>query len=130
MPITYTIDVETSTIHTRMIGALSTDDVREHFEQLVDDPARPDRLWVLIDASELRSVPTIAMIEMTRRMAELSRAQLRLEAAAVVAKQPAHFGMFRMGQVLLEKIFTETHVCRDVDEAWAWLAAQRQGAER
>lgn len=130
MPITYTIDVETSTIHTRMVGTLSADDVREHFEQLVDDPATPDRLWVLIDASELRSVPTLAMIEMTRRMAELSRAQVRFVAAAVVAKQPAHYGMFRMGQVLLEKIFTETHVCRDADEARSWLAAQRMGARR
>ena len=133
MPITYTIDSATSTIETRLSGSLTADEVREHFEQLADDPATPDRLWVVINAMELGTVPTVAMIEMTRRMAEFTRARVRYEAVAVAAGSPAHYGMFRMGQVLLETVFGATLVTRDLAEAREWLAQQREsrgGARR
>lgn len=128
MPITYSIDTTTQVITTKLVGALTVDDVRAHFEALADDPATPDRLWVLIDAVGLKSVPSVAMIEMTKRMVEFTRAKVRYEAVAVVASQPAHYGMFRMGQVLLETVFGATLVTRDLAEGRDWLEAQRTSA--
>lgn len=125
MPVNYTIDSATQVIHTRMVGRLEADDVRRHFDELLADPSCPARLFVLLDAMQLTTVPTTAMIELTRDMVEKGRKRLKLEAVAVAASNPAHFGMFRMSQVLLESVLGPTQVFRDLPAARAWLETKR-----
>ena len=45
---------------------------------------------------------------------------------AVAAVNSAQFGMFRMGQVILEGVFGPTNVFRDLDSAREWLEQQRR----
>lgn len=125
MPVTYSIDPRTSVIHTRLTGAMDADDVRAHFDQLLADPACPPRLFVLMDAMKLGSIPTTAMIQLTRDLVARGSKRVRFEAVAVAASDPAHFGMFRMGQVLLESVFGPTQVFHDLASAREWLDKQR-----
>lgn len=126
MPVRYTIDTEARVIHTRMIGVMTADEIREHFAELRGDPKCEGTLYVLMDAMELTSIPTVAMIQFTKDMVEFMRGQVKFAAVAVAAVNSAQFGMFRMGQVILESVFGPTNVFRDLDSAREWLEQQRR----
>ena len=126
MPVRYSIDTEKRVIHTRMIGDMTVEDVRAHFAELRDDPKCEGTLYVLMDAIELSSIPTLAMIQFTKDMVEFMRGKVKFAAVAVAAVNSAQFGMFRMGQVILEGVFGPTNVFRDLDSAREWLEQQRR----
>ncbi|MBI5169992.1 MAG: hypothetical protein HZA61_10925 [Candidatus Eisenbacteria bacterium] len=125
MPVRYSIDPETQVIHTRMIGEMTSADLQSHFEELQGDPKCTGTLYVLLDAIELTSIPTVGMIQFTKDMVELMRGRVKFAAVAVAAVNSAQFGMFRLGQVILEPIFGPTNVFRDLDSARDWLERQR-----
>ncbi len=126
MPVRYSIDPETQVIHTRMIGDMTVADVKAHFEELRGDPKCTGTLYVLMDAMELTSIPTVGMIQFTKDTVELMRTRVKFAAVAVAAVNSAQFGMFRMGQVILESVFGPTNVFRDLDSARDWLETQRR----
>ena len=78
-----------------------------------------------MDAIELTSIPTLAMIQFTKDMVEFMRGKVKFAAVAVAAVNSAQFGMFRMGQVILEGVFGPTNVFRDLDSAREWLEQRR-----
>jgi len=124
MPVEYTLDAGHGLIHTRLIGEVDAEAVRGHFETLLAEPALPDRLFVLMDAMEMTTVPTLALIHTTGEQVARVRRRVHFEAVAIAVPGLAQYGMFRMGQVLLESSFGRTHVFRDVDSARSWLMAQ------
>jgi hypothetical protein len=124
MPVTYEIDKTNGIIRTRCIGAVTIEEVVDHFRVLEQDPECPDRVNVLLDLSDETSVPTKDNLQTV--VGEISRIRGRVQfgACAVIACTDALFGMLRMFEVFAEPCFREIRVFRKASEAKAWLAAQ------
>jgi len=126
MPVTYRIDRPNQIIHTRCIGAVVLDEVRQHFAELSRDKECPDRLDVLLHLSEMTTLPASDQLRtVTNDIADL-RPQIQFGICAIVAPSPALFGMARMFEVFAEAYFSVTRVFRTEAEAVSWLEAQRR----
>jgi len=77
MTVTYRIDQAKRRIHTRCIGAVTLDEVLQHFADLVRDPDCPARLDVLLDLSEITSLPTSS--QLTAVTTEVARVRPRVQ---------------------------------------------------
>jgi hypothetical protein len=123
MPISYKIEWESGLIHTRCVGFVTFEEVAGHFRELDADPLVPPRLDVLLDMSEMSSLPETPQLKDVA--VELERLQGRVEwgAWAIVASGDALFGMSRMFQVFAERNFPVSRVFRDLGEARSWLAS-------
>jgi hypothetical protein len=121
MPITYKIDQGKRLIHTRCIGDVNAKEVSEHFRELERDPNRPDRLNVLLDLTEMTSLPETQELRGVNQDLREVRGSLQFGACAIVTCNEALFGMMRMFQVLAEEYFVATRVFEEIGEAQAWL---------
>jgi hypothetical protein len=125
MPVSYELDPEREIILTRIFGTLTLDEIRDHIDDLLADPALPPRLYVLLDAMALTSAPSTETVRGCSEQIERLRDRVRLEAVSAAVAGMVYYGVFRMSQVLLERHFGPTHVCMDLDSAREWLTAQR-----
>ncbi len=121
MPVTYTIDIPRKFIHTRCVGDVSLTEVIGHFDTLVHDPDCPDRLDVLLDFSELTSIPASSQLRLVTRKIEDVSSRVSFGRCAVVATTDALFGMTRVFETLTEDQFESVRVFRSMDEAREWL---------
>jgi len=128
MPITYEIDKARGVIRTRCVGHVVFAEVAEHFRTLFLDPACPERLDVLLDLSEMTSVPGVEQLKAVPGEIGRIRDRVRFEACAIVATSDLLFGLTRMFEVFAEEQFRTTCVFRDASEAEAWLIAQQMPA--
>jgi hypothetical protein len=126
MPVTYEIDTEAQFIHTRCSGPVVLNDVREHFVTLSQDPACPDRLDVLLDLSEMTTVPQSGELRVVAADIARIRPRVTFGSCAIVATDTAVFGMSRMFEVFAEKYFAATRVFRSEAEARRWLDHERR----
>jgi len=126
VPVTYTIDTKEKIIRTRCIGMLTLDEVVEHFRELDRDPECTDRLDVLLDVSEVNSLPNASQIRAASLEVKKIQKKVRFDACAIVAVTDALFGMLRMFEVMTQDYFRVISVFRATTEAEAWLASQRQ----
>jgi len=126
MPITYQIDSEKGLIHTRCVGDVTLTDVVGHFRTLERDPECPGRLDVLLDLSEMTSVPKSEEMRAASYEVSSVRSTVRFDHCAVVAVADAIFGMARMFAVFAEPWFAEILVFRERHEAEAWLSSRRE----
>ena len=125
MPVTYQIDRAKQLIHTRCTGAVVLDEVRQHFIDLSQDHECPPRLDVLLDLSEMTTLPESGQLRtVTSDIAHL-RPQIEFGICVIIASRPAVFGMARMFEVFTERYFSATAVFRTELEAVEWLEAQR-----
>ena len=125
MPVTYHVDPANETVHTQVTGRIDAADVRGHMQDLLANPACPAEIFVLIDASGLEMVITPELIRVTA--SELVRLGERFvfRGVAVVVSGTAQYGMFRMGQFILEPHLPVTNVFREHAEAVTWLEGLR-----
>jgi hypothetical protein len=121
MAVSYRIDQAKRRIHTRCIGAVTLDEVRQHFADLVRDPACPERLDVLLDLSETTSLPTSDQLSAVTIEVARMRPRVQFDGCAIIASRDALFGMARMFEVFAEDYFGATRVFRTMDEATRWL---------
>jgi hypothetical protein len=126
MPVTYKIDREHRTIHTKCTGPVTIEEVVDHFRTLGRDPSCPDCVDVLLDLSEQTTIPTKENLEEVTRAIHCVQGRVQFGACAIVASQDALFGMLRMLEVFAEKYFRETYVFRTKHEAETWLAARHR----
>lgn len=121
MSVTHRFDPELGYIHTRCIGPVTFDEVRAHFRELEADASLPPRLDVLLDLSELQSLPESHQLETI--VSDIRRASSRFEwgACAIFAVSDAVFGTSRMFEVFAERQFERTRVFRDASKARNWL---------
>jgi hypothetical protein len=128
VPVTYEIDRKLALIRTRCSGDVRFEEVVRHFRELESDPSLPARVDVLIDLTEMSSIPESEQIRSVA--GEVERLQQRLEwgACAIVASRDVLFGMSRMFEVFAENHFADSHVFREVDGAELWLASLRPPA--
>jgi hypothetical protein len=121
MTVTYRIDQAKRRIHTRCVGAVTLDEVLQHFADLVRDPDCPARLDVLLDLSEITSLPTSSQLTAVTTEVARVRPHVQFDGCAIIASRDALFGMARMFEVFAENYFGATRVFRTVDEGTRWL---------
>ncbi len=124
MPITYQIDRVRQLVCTSCTGAATLDEVLQHFAVLTQDPNCPEQLHVLLDLSEMTSLPAS---EQLRTVAlEIGRIVPRVKFlnCAIIASRDALFGMARMFEVFAEEYFQATRVFRTREEGLIWLESQ------
>ena len=121
MPILYHIDAAKRLIHTRCVGPVTPEEVSQHFAVLIEDPACPDRLDVLLDLSEMTSLPARDQLRDVTLIIARIRARVRFGRCAIIAPQDALFGMSRMFEVFAEEYFLATQVFRAVHDGTLWL---------
>jgi hypothetical protein len=121
MTVTYRIDQAKRRIHTRCVGAVTLDEVLQHFADLVRDPDCPGRLDVLLDLSETASLPTSYQLTAVTTEVARVRPRVQFDGCAIIATQDALFGMARMFEVFAENYFGATRVFRTMDEGTSWL---------
>jgi|KBSSwiStaDraftv2_1062776.scaffolds.fasta_scaffold2015788_2 hypothetical protein len=125
MPVTYQIDKANRIIRTRCTGAVTLEEVIDHFHVLERDADCPDRLDVLLDVSEGTSIPATENLRVVTREISRIRGRVQFGACAIVACTDALFGMLRMFEVFTEEYFRESCVFRTVSEAETRLVSQR-----
>jgi len=121
MPITYHIDAAKRLIHTRCVGSVTPDEVSEHFAVLIEDPTCPDRLDVLLDLSEMTSLPARDQLRDVTLIIARIRARVQFGRCAIIAPQDVLFGMSRMFEVFAQDYFVATQVFRAVHDGTLWL---------
>jgi hypothetical protein len=129
VPITYQIDAEKGTIRTKAVGHLTLQEVIDHFRTLEQDPQCPERTDVLLDLSEVDSLPETPQLSTVVKEVRRIRAKVRFDACAILASREALFGMMRIFEVLAEESFRVTRTFRIATEAEAWLVSQQSLAE-
>src|SRR5215467_1291804 len=107
VPVNYKIDLHRNLIRTVCSGDVNPKEVNDHFRDLASNPNRPDRLSVLLDLTQMTSVPETDQVRGASY--ELRRhPELRFNACAIVAGGDHLFGMMRMFQVFAEDSFEIT----------------------
>lgn len=121
MAVTYQINHAQQRVYTRCVGEVRLEQVLEHFAILSADPECPEWLDVLLDLSDMNTLPTSA--ELNRVSTEIARVlpRVRFRYCAIIATSEALFGMSRMFEVFSEKYFAATRVFRTADEGLTWL---------
>lgn len=122
MPIEYKIDVPLALIMTRCVGHITVGDVLQHFRELARVWPNVDRLDVLLDLTELTSLPTV--IELEKVAAEISTqiGQHRFGRCAVVTDRDLLRDSMHMFEVLVNRFFDEIRVFRTLEGAVEWLS--------
>ena len=125
MPVTYLWDRESGLIRTRCTGNVTFEEVTGHFRELESDPSLPARLDVLLDLSEMESLPESLQLKAVAK--EVNRLQRKVEwgAWAIVASRDDLFDMTRVFKVFSEEYFARSRLFRELDEAERWLDSVR-----
>ena len=121
MPITYDIDTERRLALTKVSGEFTADDIREAISGAVADPRFEPGFDILSDHTEItRAISPQQVRQMVAHLSTLSR-PLGQSRMAVVANQPASYGMIRMLSVYAEEVPLEIGVFATRAEALDWL---------
>lgn len=126
---TYVCDREAGLIRTRCTGNVLFEEVIGHFRELESDPSIPARLDVLLDLTEMQSLPDRTKLRMVAGAVSGLKKKLEWGAWAIVATNDALYGMIRVFEVFSEDNVERSAVFRDLDEAERWLASIRSGDE-
>jgi len=125
MPVSYIIDPARKLIRTMCLGPITMADVIGHFRELKDDPACKGYLDVLLNVSEVDSLPESDQLRVVNSELIAVRAKLEFGMCAIVTKRDAMFGMMRVFGVFAENNFRAIRVFRDAAEAEGWLISQQ-----
>ncbi|MGO9087420.1 MAG: hypothetical protein ACLP6G_02885 [Terriglobales bacterium] len=129
MPVTYSIDAPARTIRTTCRGPVKLAEVLDHFRTLQDDPACTGQLDVLLNLSDVESLPQTTQLTNVTAAVSLVRAKVEFRFCAIVANRDAMFGMMRIFEVFAGRYFRAIQVFRGETEAEAWLAGERAGQD-
>ena len=128
MPVTYEID-QTGVIRTRCVGDVRFAEVLAHFDELERDPRCPPHLDVLLDLSELDSIPESDQLRVVAERIGKASPRVRFGACAVVVSRTVVYGMARVVETFAESYFTASHVFWKLTDAEEWLEAQRSSGK-
>jgi len=128
MPLTYSIDSSARVIYTTCSGNLTFEEVINHFRELRGDPDCPSHLDVLLDLTDVTSLPESDQLAAVALEVKKTLERVRFDVCAVIAQRDALFGMLRMFEVMVENYFRAIQIFRVRAEAEAWLAAQKMPA--
>ncbi len=121
MPVTYRIDPESRRIVTRCTGTTTLAEVLAHFDELELDANCPVGADVLLDLSDMSSVPNIGQMRTAAaRTADAAR-KVRFGSIAIVVGNDLLFGMARVFEAFTDTHFARTSVFRSREAAETWL---------
>ncbi|HET9293409.1 MAG TPA: hypothetical protein VFO06_03880 [Gemmatimonadales bacterium] len=121
MPVTYRIDASRNLIHTTCTGMVTLQEVLDHFAVLMQDPNRSHGLDVLLDLTQIDSVPTSDELRIVTSQIAHIRPAIEFGRCAVAASREAMYGMSRMFEVYAEDHFTKVQAFRTLEQAAGWL---------
>jgi hypothetical protein len=125
MPVTYLIDKAEGLIRTRCVGDVTLEEVADHFRELVENPDCPERLDVLLDLSEMITLPESEQLRSVGSIISRVLPKVHFGACAIVATRDALYGMIRVFEVFAEHQFASLKIFRDHSEAEMWLHSVR-----
>ena len=125
MTVSYQVDRETSLIRTRCVGEVTFAEVADHFRELERDASLPARLDVLLDLTEMQSIPDSDQLKTLAGKVEQLQGKLTWGSCAIVADRDVLYGMSRIFQIFVEAHFVSARVFRKLDEAELWLSSAR-----
>ena len=129
VPVNYKIDPHRNLIRTVCSGDVNPKEVNDHFRDLASNPNRPDRLNVLLDLTQMTSIPDTDQVREASSELTRDHPELRFNACAIVAGGDVLFGMMRMFQVFAEDSFEITQAFHTVAEAEAWLSLKESSQQ-
>jgi len=128
VPVTYSIDRVDAVVRTRCQGFVTLPEVLAHFDELANDPSRPQKLDVLLDLRSMTSLPaTDKLRSVGDKMGEV-RARVEFGACAIVVDSDPLYATAMLFEVVAARAFRSSRVFRDLYEAERWLKAQRSPA--
>lgn len=130
MPITYHIDRSRKLIRTTCSGPVLFEEVVRHFAILTHEPRLPDRLDVLLDLSDVTSIPETQHLRGVAETINEIRDRLQFGVCAVVAAGDVAFSIAKMFTAFAREQFEVTTVVRTNAEAEQWLLAVKRSASR
>ena len=125
MAVTYVFDPAERLIVTRCAGNTELRDVLAHFEQLVNDPACPPVLDVLLDLSEMTTVPDSGQLHAAAAATARAGERITFGLCAIVASSEPTRGLAMVWQMFAQQSFRATETFRTHADARAWLASSR-----
>jgi hypothetical protein len=107
------------------MGNVTFDEVIEHFKELATDTSLPARLDVLLDLSQMESIPESDQLRSVAGEFDQFESKVEWGTCAIIASSDVLFGMSRIFQVFSEARFTHSNVFRSREEAERWLGSVR-----
>jgi hypothetical protein len=121
VPVTYRYDEFTNRLMTRCEGAVTKDEVMEHFRQLGRDARLRPLCDVLLDVSFQTRLPTADQLNEIAAVMEDMHELTPFGRCAVVASEDLTYGLGRMFQGFAWPMFTGMRIFRNNVDARAWL---------
>jgi hypothetical protein len=121
MPVSYTIDTERGRIATYCGDVTTLREVLSHFDELEMDPDCPVGADVLLDLTDMRSLPNLTEMHSAAARACVAAGRVRFGSCAIVVGSEGMFGMARVFEVFAERSFPRISVFRSRDAAEEWL---------
>src|SRR5690349_9334865 len=106
---------------TRCVGHITVGDVLGHFRELARVWPNIDRLDVLLDWTELTSLPTVIELEKVATEIGTQIGPHRFGRCAVVTDRDLVRDSMHMFEVLVNRFFEEIRVFRTLEGAVEWL---------
>jgi len=125
MPISYEIDRPNRLILTRCVGQTELQEVMRHFEELVNLPDCPPSLDVLLDLTEMTTVPDSSQLHAAASATARASEQIRFDHCAIVASSEPVRGLAMIWVMFAQQSFQAAEVFRTFEEARGWLASAR-----
>lgn len=122
MPVVYRIDPDLARIVTECRGETTLRDVLHHFDELEVDPGCPEGADVLLDLSDMTTLPNVGQMRSAAERAALASRKVRFGSIAVVAAADPIFAMARVFESFTERLFSRSAVFRSREAAERWLA--------
>ena len=123
MPVTYSIDPTLQLIRTACVRPLTFTQVIDHFRELNEDPDCSGRLDVLLDVTDMDTLPDSSQLGAVGAAVIAIRKKVQFASCAIVADRDALFGMMRVFQVKAGDYFEAIRVFRSMAEAEVWLSS-------
>lgn len=112
------IDADRRLVRTRLVGAVTVEEVEKHNHALAQDPRFKPEFEQLVDLTELTEILYDAAAVTKSAKEHVFAPGVR---RALVATSDAAFGMSRMFAMQSESAGQRIHVFRHMHEAAAWL---------
>lgn len=120
-PISYEIIEEGELIRAKVAGYVPWEEITDCLQRLKAGLGREAPLDVLLDLTHCKSLPERTQLEGLASDIKSMGSRRCIRHCAIIASQPALFGMARMFEVLAEDQFAATRVFWNAAEAEAWL---------
>lgn len=121
MPITYQIEPDSGDIYVAVTGSFTTEEIISSLSQATAAPQFRPGCNILSDHRQIEIPITPQQLTLMIEHLRLLESKFRFSRWAIVATQPASYGMMRMFAVYAEPLPLEIKVFRDYDAAQNWL---------